>query len=234
MAKGLQPVLSKNFGVMPHMIMKTAIIGTGNIGSRLATLFADGLEGFLIADRDPAKAKALADSLGGKVHAVTIDEAIEQANIIVFAVWFESIKELLAEYRDKLHGKVVVDPSNPIAPDGNGGFKKIISADQSAGEVLSALLPKDAKFVKAFGTLGAESLASAAHRKPTRAVLFFASDDGDAGEEVERLISASGFFPWSIGGIDQSIRIEVFGDLHEFGKLGKLVTPEEAQAVLNQ
>jgi 8-hydroxy-5-deazaflavin:NADPH oxidoreductase len=214
------------------MIMKAAVVGTGNIGSRLAKNFAGGLEDFLIADRDLSKAKALAESLGGKARAVTVDEAIDQANVIVFAVWFEGIKELLGEYRDKLHGKVVVDPSNPIAPDGKGGFQKIIPADQSAGQVLSALLPKDATLVKAFGTLGAESLGSSAHRKPERAVLFYASDDNDAGEDVARLISASGFFPLRVGGVDQSIRLEVFGDLHEFGKLGRLVTPEEGEAVI--
>jgi 8-hydroxy-5-deazaflavin:NADPH oxidoreductase len=214
------------------MIMKTAIIGTGNIGSQLAKNFASGLEGFLIADRDHSKAKALAESLGGKARAATIDEAIDQANVIIFAVWFESIKELLGQYRDKLHGKVIVDPSNPIAPDGKGGFKKIIPENQSSGQVLSALLPKDAKLVKAFGTLAAESLGSGAHRKPERAVLFYASDDNDSGEEVARLISASGFFPLRVGGVDESIRIEVFGDLHEFGKLGRLVTPEEAETVI--
>jgi 8-hydroxy-5-deazaflavin:NADPH oxidoreductase len=35
-----------------------------------------------------------------------------------------------------------------------------------------------------------------------------------------------------VGGISQSIRIEVFGDLHEFGKLGKLVTAKEASALV--
>jgi 8-hydroxy-5-deazaflavin:NADPH oxidoreductase len=214
------------------MIMTTAIIGLGNIGSRLAKNFASGLESFFIADRDVDKAKSIAETLDGCARAVTIDEAIDKANVIVFAVGFETIKELLVKYRDKLHGKVIVDPSNPIARDEKGTFSKIIPEHQSSGEVLSALLPKDAKLVKAFGTLGAESLAAAAHRQPERAVLFYASDDKDAGEEVARLISASGFFPWSVGGIDQSIRIEVFGDLHEFGKLGRLVTPEEAQAAL--
>jgi len=30
-----------------------------------------------------------------------------------------------------------------------------------------------------------------------------------------------------VGGLDQSIRIEVFGDLHEFGALGKTITLHE-------
>jgi hypothetical protein len=35
-----------------------------------------------------------------------------------------------------------------------------------------------------------------------------------------------------VGGIKDSIRIEVSGDLHEFGKLGKLVSAKEAGALL--
>jgi hypothetical protein len=49
---------------------------------------------------------------------------------------------------------------------------------------------------------------------------------------VARLIAASGFAPLSVGGIDQSIRIEAFGDLHEFGKLAKLVSIKEALAAI--
>jgi 8-hydroxy-5-deazaflavin:NADPH oxidoreductase len=65
-------------------------------------------------------------------------------------------------------------------------------------------------------------------RSPDPNVLFYASDDRDAGNAVAGLITASGFAPVRVGSIKDSIRIEVFGDLHEFGKLGKLVTAKEA------
>ena len=51
-------------------------------------------------------------------------------------------------------------------------------------------------------------------------------------QQIEELISSSGFEPFHVGGIDQSIRIEVFGDLHEFGPLGKTVTLEEVKRQL--
>jgi hypothetical protein len=35
-----------------------------------------------------------------------------------------------------------------------------------------------------------------------------------------------------VGGLDQSIRIEMFGDLHEFGGLGRVVTRTEALKAL--
>jgi predicted dinucleotide-binding enzyme len=79
------------------------------------------------------------------------------------------------------------------------------------------------------GTLGVASLAGAAFREPAQ-VLFYATDDTGIYPAVEELIHDNGFEPLHVGGIDQSIRIEVFGDLHEFGALGKTVTVSEAKA----
>ena len=96
----------------------------------------------------------------------------------------------------------------------------------------AAILPKDAILVKAFGTLGSASLANAANQKPEKTVLFYATDETSVDAEVEQLIKDNGFDAVKVGGIDQSIRIEVFGDLHEFGALGKAVNATEAKAKL--
>lgn len=212
--------------------MKTAIIGLGNIGSQVALNLIAGGQDVLVADRGPTKAQDLAKASNGKARHMSVPAAIEEGEIIILAVYFDAIKGLLSEYRSKLTGKIIVDPSNPIAPDGAGGFKKIIPQDQSSGQILSALLPPGAKFVKAFGTLAAASLKTGARRSPEPNVLFYASDDRGAGDRVAELIKASGFAPVRVGGIDQSVRIEVFGDLHELGKLGKLVTAKEAAALV--
>jgi 8-hydroxy-5-deazaflavin:NADPH oxidoreductase len=212
--------------------MKTAIIGLGNIGKQVAQNLVAGGQSVIAADHNPTKAADLAKASGGKVQAASVADAMATADIIVFAVYFNAIQELLGEYRNKLSGKIVVDPSNPIAPDGSGGFKKIIPQDQSAGQILAALVPRDAKFVKAFGSLSAQSLRSGARHTPEPYVLFYASDDRDAGNAVADLIKASGFAPVRVGGVNQSIRIEVFGDLHELGKLGKLVTAKEAATLV--
>jgi predicted dinucleotide-binding enzyme len=212
--------------------MNTAIIGLGNIGSQLAKNLTAGGENVIIADRTLAKAEKLATELGGKARPVPVAHAISKSNVVILAIYFDAIKDLLATYRGALAGKVIVDPSNPITPDGKGGFKKTIPADQSSGQLIAALLPEGAELVKAFGTLGAQSLASGVNRSPERAVLFYATDYPEAGRAVARLITASGFSPVRVGGLDQSIRIEVGGDLHEFGKLGKLVSAKEAEALV--
>ena len=212
--------------------MRTAVIGLGNIGSRVAKILVDGHESVIVADRSSDKATALAKDLGDRATAMTIAEAVTAGDVVVLAVYLDAIKALLAEYRSQLAGKVIVDPSNPIGPDGKGGFAKTIPDEQSAGQLLAALIPNDAELVKAFGTLAAESLSAGANRTPQRAVLFYATDFPEAARVVERLITASGFAPLSVGGIDQSRRIEVFGDLHEMGKLGRLVGAEEARALI--
>lgn len=56
---------------------------------------------------------------------------------------------------------------------------------------------------------------------------FYATDDTGINAAVEDLIKDSGFEPVRVGTLDQSIRIEVFGELHEFGALGKTVTKSE-------
>lgn len=213
--------------------MKTAIIGLGNIGAAVAANLASGKADVIVAGRELGKSQELAKKLGPTAQAMTVDAALKAADVVVLAIWFDAIKTFLAEHRNELVGKIIVDPSNPIAPDGKGGFKKIIPETDSSGAIFAASLPPGAKLVKAFGTLGAASLNSAANRSPERAVLFYAADDAAAGTAVAHLLEVSGFSPVNVGGIKQSIRIEVFGDLHEYGKLGKLVTAKEAKALLD-
>lgn len=207
---------------------KVAVIGLGSIGKIVASNLVKGNREVLVASQKLEDAKAFAQQLGSLAKAVEVVTAIKEADIIVMSVWFSTIKELLEKYAIELQGKIIVDPSNPIAPDGNGGFKKIIGADDSAGQIIAGLLPKKAKLAKALGTLGAGSLASAAYGKPEESVLFYATDDKSINPKIEELIRDNGFAPVRVGGIDQSIRIEVFGNLHEFGALGKPVTSKEA------
>jgi hypothetical protein len=205
--------------------MTTAIIGAGNIGGALARELVAGGERVVIAARDQSDAASLAEGLGELASAAPVREAIQAADAVVFAVWFDTIKELLAQDGDLLDGKVVVDPSNPMGFDENGQPFRTLPDDESQGSIVAALLPAGAHYVKAFGSLGADSLSQDANRKPRRAVLFYATDDDAGGVAVERLITAAGFDPVKIGGVAAAGRIEVpGGDLHQFGGLnGKVL-----------
>ena len=212
--------------------MTTALIGTGNIGTAVARHLVDGGERVVLAAREESNASTLANELGELASASSVEKAISDADVVVFAVWLDTLKDLIAHHADLLRGKVVVDPSNPVAQDANGEVARTLPDDQSSGSVVAGLLPAEAHFVKAFGTLGAESLASEANRTP-RTALFYATDDDQAAAAIERLISAAGFDPVKAGGVDAALRIETSGDLHQFGGLkGKVVDASEARTAV--
>ncbi len=81
-----------------------AIIGTGNIGSRLAANFAAGGQDFLLAGRDQEAAAKLASDLGGHAEVVSVDEAIERADVLLPAIWLDrtSSKLIAWQYGDRL------------------------------------------------------------------------------------------------------------------------------------
>jgi 8-hydroxy-5-deazaflavin:NADPH oxidoreductase len=217
--------------IMPAMT--TAIVGVGNIGSALARHLVDGDESVVLAAKDEATAGALAQELGPLAQAASVEDAIAGADAVVFAVWLDTIKELLAKDGRLLENKVVVDPSNPLGFDENGQMIRTLPEGQSSGSVVAALLPAGTHYVKAFGTLAAEGLASGANREPRRAVLFYATDDDAAATTIERLIRAAGFEPLKAGGVADAGRIEMpGGDLHQFGLNGAVLDLDEARAAI--
>ncbi len=211
--------------------MTTAIIGIGTIGRTIAAQLDRAGEPLVLVGRDRADVESFAADLAGDARVVDLDEAVAAADTLVFATWFRQTEELLAGRAGALSGKVVVDVSNPLEADGAGGLVKALPADQTSGELLAGSLPDDVSFVKAFGTLGAESLAAQVGAEP-RKVLFFASRDPRGTAEAERLIDAAGWDAVRVGGIERSLDIEVGGRLHEFGGLGRTVTRDEALAAL--
>lgn len=213
--------------------MTTAIIGVGNIGSRLAQALVSGGEQIVIASKDASKAESLAGELGSLADYASVPDAISEADTVIFAVWLDTIEEMVTRYAGVLPGKIIVDPSNPLGPDGKGGFTRTLPEGESSGALVAGLVPDGAYFVKAFGTLGAESLSADANRRPERAVLFYATDDAVAEPTIERLITAAGFAPLKAGGVEVSGRIEVDGDLHQFGGLnGQVLNLAQARAAL--
>ena len=163
--------------------------------------------------------------------APSIEEAIRRADLIILSIPYGEIAPLIKKYAEVLRGKIIIDSSNPIAPLPEGDFKKVIGEDQSAGELIGASLPEGVHLVKALETLWAQSLSEGAFAEPRR-VLFHVSNCPSVQEGMDALITDAGFAPLYLGGLEHSIRLEVFGGLHEFGALGKIVTLEEAKAVL--
>ena len=208
--------------------MTTAIIGTGGLGSAIARQLASGGETLRLSSADSESARTLAAKTGrGAVAATGNRDALQGAGAVVLALRFTVLKGVLAEIAGRLAGKLVVVPSNPVGLDAQGNVVRLLPKGQSSGKVVAGWLPSGARLAMAFGSMSAGLLESSGNRSPEPAVLFYATDDDHAGEEVQRLIRTAGFEPVRVGGIEQSGRLEVGGDLHDL-----VVGPAEARSLI--
>jgi predicted dinucleotide-binding enzyme len=207
--------------------MTTAIIGTGGIGSVIARRLASGGETLRLSSADHESARTLAAQIGrGAVVAAGNRDALQGADAVVLALRFTVLKGVIDEIADPLTGKLVVVPSNPLSIDAQGNVSRLLPKGQSSGKVVAGWLP-GARLAMAFGTMSADLFESSANRSPEPAILFYATDDDRAGEQVERLIRTAGFEPVKVGGIEQSGRLEVGGDLHDL-----VVGPAKARSLI--
>jgi predicted dinucleotide-binding enzyme len=208
--------------------MATAIIGTGGVGSAIARQLASGGVTLRLSSADHESARMLAAKIGPPaVVAVDNGDALRGADAVVLALRFGVLKSVIEEIAGALTDKLVVVPSNPVSLDAQGNVVHLLSKGQSSGEVVAGWLPPGTRLVMAFGAMSATLFESSSNRSPELAVLFYATDDDRAGEEVGHLIRTSGFEPVKVGGLDQSGRLEVGGDLHD-----RVVGPAEARALV--
>jgi predicted dinucleotide-binding enzyme len=207
--------------------MTTAIIGTGGLGSVIARHLASGGESLRLSSADNESARTLAAEIGRGAVVAGNRAALQGADAVVLALRFTVLKGVIDEIADLLTGKLVVVPSNPVSADAEGNVSRLLPEGQSSGKVVAGWLPAGARLAMAFGTLPADLFESASHRSPEPAVLFYVTDDDRAAGEAGRLIRTAGFEPVKAGGIEQSGRLEVGGDLH-----GLVVGPAEARSLI--
>jgi 8-hydroxy-5-deazaflavin:NADPH oxidoreductase len=205
----------------------TAVIGTGGIGSVIARHLASGGETLRLSSADQESARTLAAQIGRAAVAASGNRsALQGADAVVLALRFTVLKAVIDEISGSLAGRLVVVPSNPLSTDAQGNLSRVLPEGQSSGKAVAGWLPAGARLAMAFGTLSADLFESSANRSPEPAVLFYVTGDDRAGEEVERLIRAAGFEPVKAGGLEQSGRLEVGGDLHDL-----VVGPAQARSL---
>jgi 8-hydroxy-5-deazaflavin:NADPH oxidoreductase len=132
--------------------MKYAIIGSGNIGTALARIFArKSIEIGIANSRGPETLESLAKEAGSSVRPVSMEEA-HQAEIIFLAVPFTSHKEV-AEKFEQWNRKILVDLTNAlrVAPEALGG--------RLSSEIVNEAFV-GARLVKAFSHLPAAQLGT--------------------------------------------------------------------------
>ena len=169
--------------------MKIGVIGSGNVGGALGKLWAAKGHDVAFGVRNPqdADVQSLLKDAGGKARAVSVQEAAASASVVVLAVPWPAVEAALKS-AGNLEGKILVDCTNPLAPDFSG---LVIGTSTSAGEQV-ARLAKGAKVVKAFNTIGAPNFAHPQFGSE-RATMFICGDDSSAKQKVAQLAEDLGF-----------------------------------------
>ncbi len=185
-----------------------SIIGTGNMASALAGRALAGGNTVEIIGRDPAKAKELAATLGGATVGMT--DTAPAGDIVILAVPYASAAAVIGQYGDALHGKVVVDITNPITPD----FTGFLTPEGTSGaQEIAKAAPAGAHVVKAFNTLPSDVLAaSPAEGHPLD--VFIAGDDAQAKADVSEFIESLGLRPLDTGQLPMARALENATLLH--------------------
>lgn len=177
--------------------MRIGILGSGLMGGKLGTIFARaGHEVIFSYGRSEAKLKKLARDAQGNVRAGTPDAAAKEADVLLVAVHWSRMDDVLKQAGD-LSGKVIVTCSLPM----DAGNTKLIVANTSSGaEELTKKIPK-AHVVSAFNTVPSEVLFGVfeAKRKATRPSLVYCGDDQSAKNVAAQLIRDTGFDPIDAG-----------------------------------
>ncbi len=185
-----------------------SIIGTGNMASALAGRALAGGNAVEIVGRDPVKAKELAVALGGATVGMT--DTAPAGDIVILAVPYASAAAVIGQYGDALHGKVVVDITNPITPD----FRGFLTPEGTSGaQEIAKAAPTGAHVIKAFNTLPSDVLA-ASPAKGHPLDVFIAGDDAQAKADVSEFIESLGLRPLDTGQLPMARALENATLLH--------------------
>lgn len=186
--------------------LKIGVIGTGNIGGNLATLWAKAGHELVISSRHPEELQELARSLGPKVRVGTPREAAAFGDVVLISVPYMALPQVGRDYKAELAGKVVLDTGNPY-PQRDGAMAE--EARRAGTGVASAEFLSGTRLVRAFNAINYNDLKSEAHRAPPRVAIPLAGDDKEALAVAERLVRDAGFDPVVVGPLSRAREFDV-------------------------
>jgi NADPH-dependent F420 reductase len=178
----------------PHQedVMSTlSIIGKGNMGQAIADVARQGGHQVEVLGRAESETRQ------------------PSGEIVVLAVPYPAVADVLDRHAEALAGKVVVDITNPLNFETFDSLT--VEADSSATAEIAAALP-ESKVVKAFNTTFAGALASREVAGQTTTVLI-AGDDAEAKAEVAEVIRSGGLNAVDAGSLRRARELEALGML---------------------
>ncbi|HET7102286.1 MAG TPA: NAD(P)-binding domain-containing protein, partial [Terriglobia bacterium] len=157
---------------------------------------------FGVRDPQEEKVRETIKETGGKARAGAVKESAAFGDVVVMATPWPATHEAI-QSAGNLTGKVVVDCTNPLAPDLSG---LVVGMTDSAGEEV-ARWAKGARVVKAFNTIGAPNFGNPKFGSEN-ATMFICGDSEDAKLMVAKLASELGFDVVDAGPLTASRMLE--------------------------
>jgi predicted dinucleotide-binding enzyme len=179
--------------------LKIGIIGSGDVGSALGTVWAKAGHEVMFSSRNLEDDRELAAEIGAGASVGTPSEAAAFGDVLLFAIPYGAMPEVGEDLGELIKGKIVIDACNPF-PDRDGEIA-VWAREKGAGLASAELLP-GARIVRAFNAVGSERMGSA-YTEPGRFGMPIASDDAEAVEVASALIREIGYEPVLIGGLDK-------------------------------
>jgi predicted dinucleotide-binding enzyme len=186
--------------------LKIGIIGTGEIGGALATLWVQAGHEVLMSSRHPDRLQGLARKLGPRARVGTPREAALFGDVVLVSVPYAATPQIGRDLRNELSGKIVLDTGNPY-PQRDGDMA--VQARRQGTGVASAEFLPGVRLVRAFNAINSGDLAGEAHRKGERYAIPLAADDAQALEVAQRLVRDAGFDPVVVGPLARAREFDV-------------------------
>ncbi|MGH7170128.1 MAG: NADPH-dependent F420 reductase [Gemmataceae bacterium] len=180
-----------------------SIIGSGGMAAAIGGLAAKAGHTVEVMSRNGAKARALAEQIGAGARAGTFG-AHPTGDVVILAVPYAVVLEVVKQYGEQLAGKLLVDITNPI----DSGFTGFVTPEDSFGaQEIAKAAPADAVIVKAFNTQFSHVLAAGPVEGHPLDV-FLAGDDAQAKARVSAFIGSLGLRPMDTGQLPMARTLE--------------------------
>lgn len=195
--------------------MNIAILGTGTVGTALATKLVELGHDVTFGSRTPEEKSTL------PARAATHAEAVASADLVINATPGGLALELLGSIgADALGGKVLLDVSNAVGADMN-----LVYPNDSVARLIQQAFP-NVKVVKSLNTMNTSVMTNPAGLG-AQTTVYISGDDADAKATVTRLLTDFGWSPSAVldlGGIETARATEHYFYLF-FATLLALKTP---------
>jgi len=173
--------------------MRIGVLGTGNVGRKLATKLVELGHDVMLGSRsadNPTAAEWVAATGSGASQGTFADTAAHGELVLNCTPGTVSLEAIGSVSAASLAGKTLIDVSNPL--DLSRGFPVVVlHPTDSVAEQIQRAMP-EARVVKALNTVNNEVMVDPS-RVPGEHDLFVCGDDAAAKDEVVELLESFGW-----------------------------------------